>query len=35
MESSEEKCSNIIGHGSHDKGRTQTGGIGKARKPKT
>jgi hypothetical protein len=23
------KCSNIIGHGSHTKGRTHTGGIGK------
>jgi hypothetical protein len=26
---------NIIGHGSHAKGRTHTGGIGKGRKPKT
>jgi hypothetical protein len=28
-------CSNIIGHGSHAKGRAHTGGIGKGRKPKT
>jgi hypothetical protein len=28
------KCSNIIGYGSHTKGRTHTGGIGKGRKPK-
>jgi hypothetical protein len=30
-----EKCSSIIGRGSHTKGRTHTGGIGKGRKPKT
>jgi hypothetical protein len=29
------KCSNIIGHGSHAKGRTYTGGIGKGGKLKT
>jgi hypothetical protein len=28
------KCSNIIGNGSHTKGRTRTGGIGKGRNPK-
>jgi hypothetical protein len=27
----ENKCSNIIGHGSHTKGRTHTGGIGKGK----
>jgi hypothetical protein len=29
------ECSNIIGHGSHTKGRTCMGEIGKGRKPKT
>jgi hypothetical protein len=29
------KCSNIIGHRSHTKGRTHTGEIGKGKKPKT
>jgi hypothetical protein len=27
----ENKCSNITGHGSHTKGRTQMGGIGKGK----
>jgi hypothetical protein len=31
----ENKCNNIIRLGSHAKGRTHTGGIGKGRKPKT
>jgi hypothetical protein len=29
------KCSKIIGHGSHSKGRAHMGGIVKGRKPKT
>jgi hypothetical protein len=29
------KCSNIIGHGSHTKGKTWMGEIGKGKKPKT
>jgi hypothetical protein len=28
------KCNNVIGLGSHAKGRTHTGGLGKGRKPK-
>jgi hypothetical protein len=30
----QKKCSNIIGHGSHAKGRLHTGGIGKGKKTK-
>jgi hypothetical protein len=29
------KCSNIIGHGSHTKGKTCTGEIGKGKEAKT
>jgi hypothetical protein len=34
-ERTQNKCSNIIRHGSHTKGRTPMGGIRKGRKPKT